>query len=264
MKRKSTTISAVIRNDWTINNKRLSEFYPEAKAGGYTNIDSTILFYLRINALLTEQSTVLNLGAGRGERLLGGDVPFRAELENIRGRTKYVIGVDIGETASNNPGLSHHISINTDGTIPIDDNSIDLVICDWVIEHIENPKVLVSEISRVLRPGGWFCARTTNKNGYIAIASRLIPKRIHKLVISVVQPRRLKEDVFPTFYRMNTPSALRDLFDSQLYEHAITLHTPEPSYAGQYRMLWIATIIIQSLLPRILQPVIFVFLRKKY
>lgn len=37
---------------------------------------------------------------------------------------------------------------------PIDSCSIDGVICTQVLEHVENPKNLISEIERVLKPGG--------------------------------------------------------------------------------------------------------------
>lgn len=38
--------------------------------------------------------------------------------------------------------------------LPFIDNSIDAIICDYVLEHVKNPKVIVDEICRVLKPGG--------------------------------------------------------------------------------------------------------------
>jgi SAM-dependent methyltransferase len=37
---------------------------------------------------------------------------------------------------------------------PIKDNSFDVVLCTQVIEHVEDPAFLVSEIQRILKPGG--------------------------------------------------------------------------------------------------------------
>lgn len=46
--------------------------------------------------------------------------------------------------------------------LPFADNSFDCVISFQVIEHIKKDKVLVSEVERVLRPGGKFIVSTPN------------------------------------------------------------------------------------------------------
>ncbi len=39
-------------------------------------------------------------------------------------------------------------------SIPIEDNSVDGIICSSVLEHIENPIIALSEMKRILKPGG--------------------------------------------------------------------------------------------------------------
>ena len=38
--------------------------------------------------------------------------------------------------------------------LPLRDNSVDCIVCDTVIEHVNSPEVLIKEIQRVLVPGG--------------------------------------------------------------------------------------------------------------
>ena len=40
--------------------------------------------------------------------------------------------------------------------LPFADNSIDAIICIYVLEHVEDPQLAVREMLRVLKPGG-FC-----------------------------------------------------------------------------------------------------------
>ena len=70
----------------------------------------------------------------------------------------------------------------------------------------------MAEIERILKPGGWFCARTPNKWGYISLGANLIPNSLHVRFLKFLQPDRQEEDVFPTRYRMNTIAALKTHF----------------------------------------------------
>ncbi len=39
--------------------------------------------------------------------------------------------------------------------IPFDDNSIDIIFCNHVLEHVDDDLKALNEIRRVLKPGGW-------------------------------------------------------------------------------------------------------------
>jgi ubiquinone/menaquinone biosynthesis C-methylase UbiE len=46
------------------------------------------------------------------------------------------------------------VALTPDAALPLPDNAFDLVLCSETIEHIRDIQLLLSEIRRVLRPGG--------------------------------------------------------------------------------------------------------------
>lgn len=203
---------------------------PEINAGGFSRRNGTIQFYVRVNALLAPDMTVLDFGAGRG---LHADSSMRLlrDLADMRGKAAKVIGVDVDDAVLRNPLLDEaHVF---DGQrIPLADASVDLIFSDHVFEHIDDPAVTAREFDRVLKPGGWICARTPSSTSLIALGGRLVPNRLHAKLIRTIQPGggRLDEDVFPTRYRMNSKAALRRLFPPARWDHFSYYWNGDPEY----------------------------------
>jgi SAM-dependent methyltransferase len=121
---------------------------------------------------------------------------------------------------------------------PLPDQSVDLIVSDWVFEHVAEPAAFVAEINRVLKGGGWVCARTNNKWGLVGLAARAIPNRLHILALKRLQPSRKDVDVFPVTYRMNTSRAIRALFPSTRWLNCSYFWNSEPSYHAENRFIW--------------------------
>lgn len=239
-----------------------TRLYPETAAGGFSRVDGTIEFFQRVNALLVREMTVLDFGAGRGEWADADEAPYRRNLRWLRGKVARVVGCDVDPVVIQNPSLDEAVVVDPAAPLPFDDRSFDLIVADWVFEHISAPERLVHELDRVLKPGGWLCARTPNRFGYVALLAALTPNRLHAAVLRRAQPSREERDVFPTVYRMNTRRRLRRLFPKTAYSHSIYATSGEPSYAGNSRWLWALFGTLHRILPESLQNSLFVFLRK--
>jgi len=93
-----------------------------------------------------------------GARLTGrvldlgcGNQPYRPHLTGV---SQYV-GLDYPLTQS---GLKLKVRPEVYGdarVLPFADESFDGVLCSQVLEHVDRPEVVVQEIGRVLKPGGW-------------------------------------------------------------------------------------------------------------
>jgi len=241
----------------------LSRLYPEVSAGGYTRHDGFIEFYTRINALLGDDSVVLDFGAGRGLWAHEPIPAFSQHLRAIETRVKRVEGVDVDPVVLTNPTLAAAHVIAPGDKLPYDDENFDLVLADYVLEHVseEDAPTVAGEVLRVLKPGGWFAARTPNKWGMIGVGARAVPNNLHTKVLRTLQPERKEEDVFPVRYAMNTRRDLKRLFPAP---HSLVVygHSSEPTYFGSSKAAWRTAQLVDRLTPPRLAPTLMVFVQK--
>ena len=241
--------------------KNKDRFYPEAKFGGFTDIDGTVVFFNRVNALLESSFTILDIGCGRGA-YSEDSVPLRKNLRVMKGKVSKVIGIDVDQGAQNNPFLDEFHLIRED-TWPINNDSIDLIVCDNVLEHVDNPDKFFAEIVRVLKHDGLLCIRTPNRWSYIALATTLIPNKYHSKVTSIVQDRRNEEDVFPTVYKCNSVRKLKRIMNKNGFECVVYCYEAEPSYLSFSKLVYFIGVLHQRFAPGFLKPAIFAFAKIK-
>ena len=115
--------------------------------------------------------------------------------------------------------------------LPFTDGSFDLVCCGWVLEHVDRPRGFVSEICRVLAPGGRFAFVTPNARNPVTWMIRGIPNRLHPPIMRLLQ-RRHGHDTYPVRYRMNTPSAIEQIMTDAGFERERLVVNGDPTYAA--------------------------------
>lgn len=246
-------------------NRAASRLYPEVAAGGFTRHDGFVDFYFRVSTLIGPDSVVLDFGAGRGAWTDVDLAPAHRELRDLQSKAKRVVGVDVDDVVLQNPTLDEAHLIKPGEPLPLEAESFDLVVSDYVLEHIthEDAPGVAAEMHRVLKPGGWFAARTPNKWGVIGLGARAVPNDLHVKVLGRLQPGRNAFDVFPTKYAMNTRRDLRRLFPTESWELAVYGHASEPQYAGSSVAAWRAASFIDRITPPPLLPTLMIFARKR-
>jgi len=140
---------------------------------------------------------VLDFGAGRGAV---PEIDFREEASRV-------CGVDVDPVVTSNPRLDEAKVIVDDGKIPYPDNRFDLVYSRYVMEHLEYPDAVFSEIHRVLKPGGVFLLQTPNRLHYVSLIASITPQWFHEYITE--KRGREKHTTFPTYHRVNTPRAVK-------------------------------------------------------
>jgi ubiquinone/menaquinone biosynthesis C-methylase UbiE len=238
-----------------------NKFYPESCFGGFSDIDGTIAFYTRVNALLQPSSVLLDVGCGRGVYAEDG-VPLRQQLRIFKGKCQRVIGLDVDEAARANPYLDEFHLI-ADEEWPVTDGSVDICIADFVIEHISDPDKFFAQCQRVLKPQGVLCLRTPNLYNYVGFISRLVPNHFHAAVLSKAQKGRKEEDIFPTLYKCNSKRKLSRVLRSHGFDAHVYGYESEPAYLSFSRVAYALGVMHQRLAPNVFKAALFAFARKE-
>jgi SAM-dependent methyltransferase len=105
------------------------------------------------------EPVVVDLGCGRG----GSVDAFRAAAPGVRW-----VGLELADSEVYAQRTRDDAEFQTfDGVrLPFQDASVDVVFCKQVLEHVERPRELLSDVARVLRPGGAFAGSTSHLEPY--------------------------------------------------------------------------------------------------
>jgi SAM-dependent methyltransferase len=146
------------------------------------------------------------LDAGCGWKLLP---EWRLQEEkDLVNQVRLTIGCDVDV-----PAIVKHRTIKPRvicdlAALPFKDETIDLITCNMVMEHVANPQSTIQGFARTLRHKGIVVIHTPFRWSYFAIISALVPAwfKTH------IQPDcRKKSDYYPVLYRCNTPRRMRYL-----------------------------------------------------
>jgi SAM-dependent methyltransferase len=84
------------------------------------------------------------------------------------------------------------VELGPDAVLPFDDGSFELVLCAETIEHVRDVQVLLSEIRRVLRPGGTLALTTP---AHLPVGRRPDPLSPHLRFFTRRSLRRLLDEL---------------------------------------------------------------------
>lgn len=228
--------------------------------GGFSDQDGTVDFFSRVCSIINPSHKVLDLGAGRGAWHQEIKSPFKRTLRDLKPRCAEYIGADIDPIVLENPTTHRNVIIDERGNVPIANECLDVVVADYVLEHVEDPSKFASEIARILKPGGMFCARTPHSFHYVSIAARFLSLGVHKTLLRSVQPTRESRDVFGTHYKMNSLAKIEEIFPG--WKNSSFVYGGYPSYYFGTREGFLLMEALQRVMPRVMYGNLFVFVEK--
>jgi 2-polyprenyl-3-methyl-5-hydroxy-6-metoxy-1,4-benzoquinol methylase len=115
-------------------------------------------------------------------RHAGGDLADvgcgRGDLWRVlQGRFRRCIGLDAVRYDGLPEDVDFHLA-NFDGDrLPLADASVDAAVAVEVIEHLDNPRAFVRELTRIVRSGGWVVVTTPNQLSVLSLLTLLLKGR---------------------------------------------------------------------------------------
>jgi SAM-dependent methyltransferase len=182
-------------------------------------------------------SRVLDLGCGRG-----------GVLEQLGSAVSKPVGFDpdlVSLREHRLPNLPRAEALATD--LPVRDNSLDMIVCSWVFEHLETPDRVFAEIRRALCPGGCLIFLTPNSTSLVATINKILRPLQHTLV-----PRlygRAEADTFPVVYRTNTLRQINTLAATAGLKVEVIRLIEDPSYLAFHPLLFRLSVALAHVTP---------------
>jgi ubiquinone/menaquinone biosynthesis C-methylase UbiE len=193
-------------------------------------VDGTTEFHNLLASAIPSGSKILEVGAGPSNQTS----QFLKTLGTLH-------GLDIDPIVTTNDALTT-ADILTDSRYPFPDECFDACISNYVIEHISDVRGHLKEVHRVLKPGGLYIFRTPNRFHYVTLVASVTPHWFHKLVANRLRSIRSdSHDPYPTFYRLNSRSAI--VRHAQQLGFEVTqfrIIEKEPSYGMASRVFFLA------------------------
>ena len=133
---------------------------------------------------------VLDLGCGTGDSV----EQFRSLNPSVRW-----LGVDLESSPEVEQRTRTDAEFRTfDGrSIPAEADSIDVVYCKQVLEHVEDRGALIADVGRVLRPGGLFLGSTSQLEPYHSLSvGNITPYGLSRLMDAAnIEPTELRPGI---------------------------------------------------------------------
>jgi len=180
----------------------------------------------------------------KGKIILCQGAGSESSAEKYFSHSKKVIAVDIDKQAiGNNKYASQKIVANIEKLPMIKSGSIDVVLSEWVIEHLREPQEAFKETARVLKKGGLYIFETPNTRNFIIkiirLAKRISNKKTQKLSAKYLLDKK-EEDIFPAYYRANSAEFLDENLQKAGLEKLYLGRTGCPGYFRAWPwLLWL-------------------------
>lgn len=165
-------------------------------------VDMQRLFVERVAGYMNAAPGQVVVDVGGGKRCL-----FARHRDPASGTRIVALDVSVEELAHNHDVDERRVANIMEG-LPFADEQVDLLASCSVLEHLESVDNFLSHAHRVLKPGGHMVHLIPSRFAPFAIANQLLPNKLSRRLIAVLDPVNRGLCGFPAHYHRCCHSAM--------------------------------------------------------
>lgn len=198
--------------------------------------DSLTIYRDVINQQTNTETRILDIGCGHGDF-----------LKPVYDKTPHTYGVDPDQEALDKNTLIKNKVVGVVENLPFESNFFDLVVSEFVLEHLDNPNKAFREIYRVLKPGGKVVFLTPNVWNYNVWIIRMIPNGLHDFFTRKLYDRQ-EGDTYPVRYKINSVKKIAKTLEPIGFKKSQVILNGDPTYISFNRPLFALGCLLEKIL----------------
>jgi len=161
----------------------------------------------------------------------GGRTPLSAALKDGMEWTTVGLDIDLSELQEAPSGTYDRI-VPADITRYRGEGSADMVICQSLLEHVENVEQALEGMATILKPGGLALLFVPSRFAVYTFLGRLCPEKLKRILLRRLVHRDVPFYPFPAYYDRCTPGEFAEMARRTGFE----LDQQQFYYASEYFM----------------------------
>lgn len=229
----------IVKNFIALNreiSRRVEKLLPQA------HLEITDFYDIVVAGFINRKSNQIIVDIG------GGKETSFAKYKNPKLNNK-IIAVDLDEDEIKyNRDADEKIIADVSKDLPFKDNSVDLIVSRYVLEHIEDVDKFIKNSQRALKPGGYSINLFSSGNAPFAILNRILPHSFSQKILSLFLPGSEEIRGFRIYYNLTYKKA-KNLYRGHGFQiENIKLSYYQSRYFAFFIPLYLISVVFEIIL----------------